>query len=353
MKYVYLDTCVIVDCAFTRKEKSSPKFLERLMERLGDNGVKLILPEVVQLELEKVLPQTMSVAVESFGAVKKSVQEVAENSLLSHSAKTKLLDAVKAARAELNSDVKDALDLINHISNESDRCVVLPLIQEDIIVATKMAIKGNKPSKSKAAWGLVQEDCLIVAALERFMSNEPGAEVAICSSNTDDFAMKTSDGKGYTLHEQIASRLGGCRYYSNPVDLMTDETFMSKENEEIADKETLKSSYEAASQAIKTMSQKNAESVAAASRALLKYNLSNHYSDMAAQIPSSLSKVGLATDSFAKISAMARQNQLNALSSYLEAIDSIKWNQIGPAYSALDNVGFGETDGEGIEDDAE
>ena len=83
------------------------------------------------------------------------------------------------------------------------------------------------------------------------------------------------------------------------------------------------------------------------------YNLSNHYSDMAAQIPSSLSKVGLATDSFAKITAMAQQNQLNVLCSYLEAIDSIKWNQIGPAYSALDNVGFGEIDGEGIEDDAE
>lgn len=51
------------------------------------------------------------------------MQEVAENSLLSHSAKTKLLDAVKAARAELNSDLNDALDLINHISNESDKCV--------------------------------------------------------------------------------------------------------------------------------------------------------------------------------------------------------------------------------------
>lgn len=134
MKYVFLDTCVIVDCAFTRKEKSNPKLLERLMERLRENDVKLLLPEVVQLELEKVLPQTMSVAVESIGAVKKSVQEVAENSLLSHSVKTKLLDAVKDARAELNSDVKDALDLINQISNEPDNCIVLPLMQEDLIV---------------------------------------------------------------------------------------------------------------------------------------------------------------------------------------------------------------------------
>lgn len=353
MKYVFLDTCVIVDCAFTRKEKSSPKLLERLMERLGDNGVKLILPEVVQLELEKVLPQTMSVAVESFGAVKKSVQEVVENSLLSHSAKAKLLDAVKAARAELNSDVKDALDLINHISNESDKCIVLPLIQEDIIVATKMAIKGNKPSKPKAAWGLVQEDCLIVAALERFMSNEPGAEVAICSSNTDDFAMKTSDGKDYTPHEQIAFRLMGCRFYSNPVDLMTDETFMCKENTGMADKETLKFSYEATSQAIKTMSQKSTESFAAVSRDLLKYNFNNDYSDIAARFISTLPKVGLANDSFSKIAAMTRRDQLNVFSSYLEAIDSIKWNQIGLARSALDNVGFGETDGGNIEDDVE
>ena len=353
MKYVFIDTCVIVDCAFARKEKSSPKLLERLIGWLGNNHVKLILPEVVQLELEKVLPQTMSAVVKSFGTVKKNVQEVAENSLLSHSAEKKLLDAVKSARAELDSDVKDALDLINLISNESDKCIVLPLVQEDLIAATKMAIKGDKPSKPKAEWGLVQEDCLIVAALERFMNDNPGSEMAICSSNTADFATKTSDGKAYALHEQIASRLGDCRFYSNPVDLMTDEAFMHRSDVEMSDKETLKSSYEATSQAIKTMNQKSAESIAAASRALLKYNLSNHYSDMAAQIPSSLSKAGLATDSFAKITAMARQNQLDALNSYLEAIDSIKWNQIGPAYSALDNVGFGETGGEGIEDDAE
>lgn len=46
------------------------------------------------------------------------MQEVAENSLLSHSAKTKLLDAVKAARAELNSDVNDALDLIKALLDQ-------------------------------------------------------------------------------------------------------------------------------------------------------------------------------------------------------------------------------------------
>ena len=101
MKYVFLDTCVIVDCAFTRKEKTSPKLLERLLEQLDDNGVKLLLPEVVQLELEKVLPQTMDMAVSSLKSVENSVEEVAAKSLLSHSSKDKILDAVSSARKEL------------------------------------------------------------------------------------------------------------------------------------------------------------------------------------------------------------------------------------------------------------
>lgn len=340
MKYVFLDTCVIVDCAFTRKEKSSPKLLERLMERLGDNGVKLLLPEVVQLELEKVLPQTMSAAAESFGAVKKSVQEVAENSLLSHSAEAKLLDAVKDARAELNNDVKDALDLINSISNEPDKCIVLPLVLEDLIAATKMAINGSKPSKSKVNWGLVQEDCLIIAALERFMNDEPGAEMAICSSNTADFAAKASDGKGHTLHEQIAPRLGECRFYSNPVDLMTDETFMCKENAEMADKETLKSSYEATSQAIKTMKQENTDSLEAALRKLAELELPNKHPYAFEHLCSSLRQFDFSDDSIGRPADLVLRNLTGTLELLGKVLAVSRADQIGLIHSALDDVGF-------------
>lgn len=353
MKYVFLDTCVIVDCAFTRKEKSSPKLLVRLLGQLGENGVILLLPEVVQLELEKVLPQTMSAAAKSFGTIKKSVQEVAENSLLSHSAEAKLIDAVKAARAELNNDVKDALDLINLVSKEPDRCIVLPLIQGDLITATKIAIKGNKPSKSKAEWGLVQEDCLIVAALERFMNDEPDAEMAICSSNTDDFAMKPSDGTGYVLHEQISSRLGDCRFYSNPVDLMTDETFMCKEEVEMPDKETLKSSYEATSQAIKTMNQNSTDSLEVALRALAEINMPKKYPDASEQLSSVLRHFNLLADSVGRNADLVLQNQTGSLRLLDKAIAASRADQIGRIHSALNDVGYDEADKENIEDEAE
>ena len=75
--------------------------------------------------------------------------------------------------------------------------------------------------------------------------------------------------------------------------------------------------------------------------------------DIAAQIPSTLSKVVLAADSYAKIATMTQQNQLDVLNSCLGAIEFIKRNQIGSAHSALDNIGYDETDTEQIEDDGE
>lgn len=353
MKYVFLDTCTIVDCAFTRTEKSSPKLLKRLMKWLEDNHVKFILPEVVQLELEKVLPQTMANAAKSFGSVKKSVREVAHGSLLSHSAETRLLDAVKAARGELENDVNDAQNLIRSISHEPEKCVVLPLVQEDLISAIKMSIPGDKPSKPKTQWGLVQEDCLIVAALERFMKGEPDAEIAICSSNTADFATKASDGESFVLHEQIASRFGNCRFYSSPVDLMADETFMCKENAEMSDKETLKSSYEATSEAIRTMNQKNAASIDTAPRKLAEMGLSKKYSDASDQLSSALLRYNLATDSIGRNADLVLQSQTCALRLLGEVIAALRAGQIGNIHSTLDNVGYDEVDKEDIEDDAE
>lgn len=187
-------------------------------------------------------------------------------------------------------------------------------MQEDLIAATKMAIKGDKPFKPKAEWGLVQEDCLIIAALERFLNDNPGSEMAICSSNTADFATKTSDGKGYALHKQIASRLEGCRFYSNPVDLMTDKTFMCKENEEMADKETLKSSYEAASQAIKTMNQVNTDSLEVALRTLVELEQSNKYLDNYEHLSSALRHFNCSTDSIGRTADLVLRNQIGALS---------------------------------------
>ena len=353
MKYVFLDTCTIVDCAFTRTEKSSPKLLKRLMKLMEDNHVKLILPEVVQLELEKVFPQTMANATKSFGSVKKSVREVVQSSLLSHSAETKLLDAVKAAHGELENDVDDAQNLIRSISNEPEKCVVLSLKQEDLISATKMAIKGEKPSKSKAEWGLVQEDCLIIAALERFMKERPDAEMAICSSNTTDFATKAGDGEGFVLHEQIASRFDNCRFYSNPVDLMGDEIFISQEAVEMSDKETLKSSYEATSEAIKTMNQKNADSIEVALRTFAETDSSKKNSDVSERLISALLRFTLLTNSIGRNADLVLENQTGTLRLLDKVMAASRANQIGLIHSALDDVGYGEADKEDIEDDAE
>ena len=144
--------------------------------------------------------------------------------------------------------------------------------------------------------------------------------MAICSSNTADFTMKAGNGKGNILHDQIACRLGDCRFYSDPVDLMDDEAFIHGGDEAISDKEMLKSSYEATSQAIKTMNQNSTDSLEVALRTLAELNLPKKYPDVPEQLSSVLRHFNLVVDSVGKNS---------------------------------DDVGYDEADKEDIEDDVE
>ena len=54
MIYVFLDTCVIVDCAYTRHEKANPTLLDKVIECCESSTAKLLLSEVVLLELDRV-----------------------------------------------------------------------------------------------------------------------------------------------------------------------------------------------------------------------------------------------------------------------------------------------------------
>ena len=49
MIYVFLDTCVIVDCAYTRHEQANPTLLDKVIECCESPTAKLLLSEVVTL----------------------------------------------------------------------------------------------------------------------------------------------------------------------------------------------------------------------------------------------------------------------------------------------------------------
>ena len=75
MTYVFLDTCVIIDCAYSRNKWSDPTLLDRLLDLCEEDGVKLLLPEVVLLELEKVAKGAAESAMKDLNDFRKLVDK--------------------------------------------------------------------------------------------------------------------------------------------------------------------------------------------------------------------------------------------------------------------------------------
>ena len=215
MTYVFLDTCVIMDCAYSRKGCADPSLLDKLLDLCEEGEVKLLLSEVVLLELEKVAKDAAGSARKDLADFKKLVDANFNAKRLSKKVVNELKQEIHESENVVIEGADRALAKVREIANDSDRSVTIPIDVSDILVATKIAIAGKKPSKKKSEWGLLQGDCLIVAGLERFVREHKEDRVVLCSSNTTDFALNKKQND--VLHGDIAERLSGVTYTNNPI----------------------------------------------------------------------------------------------------------------------------------------
>lgn len=190
MTYVFLDTCVIIDCAYSRKGCADPSLLDKLLDLCEEGEVKLLLSEVVLLELEKVAKDAADSAVKDLTDCRKLVDTNFKAKRFSKKLVGELKREIHESENAVTEGANRALDKVREIANDSDRSITIPIDMSDILVATKIAIAGKKPSKKKSEWGLLQGDCLIVAGLERFVREHKEDRVVLCSSNTTDFRVK-------------------------------------------------------------------------------------------------------------------------------------------------------------------
>ena len=214
MTYIFLDTCVIIDCAYSRNKWSDPTLLDRLLCLCEEDDVKLLLSEVVLLELEKVAKGAAESAMKSLNDIREQAEANSKAKRFSKMLVNELKQEIRESENAITEGANRALDRVREIANDPDRSITIPIDATDILVATKIAIAGKKPSKKKSEWGLLQEDCQIIAGLERFVRAHKEDCVVLCSSNTTDFALR--DGKKYDLHDDIAERLSCVTYTTNP-----------------------------------------------------------------------------------------------------------------------------------------
>ena len=235
MKYVMLDTSVLINCTLLNAADSDPELLVALFDRMRDQGAKLLVPEVVKLEyarkageeLEFIKGQTKKFrgSVKSAGLPSTDVSRIHET-----------LDKIDADR---DKAARRAQSYFLQVAADPDISVPIPLDGNMVAEAIGYVLAGSKPSSGPGR-GLLNPDSLIVASVARFARLNGLTDddtILVCSSNHNDFAQYDANSKTHLLADSISDAIccNTC-YYHTPRFLLEQEfEIVVEDNEALRD----------------------------------------------------------------------------------------------------------------------
>ena len=196
---VFVDTNIFVRIATQGRPGCEQQHFEDLRTLVEERAFRLLVPEVVSLEVEK-----------AFRSLPKSLE----------SACNKLSDAVGKATldswSEIDSLKVEVLNRIKHFKQsriaecvevsasilgflQSDAITRILLTPDILVAAKRRHIAGKMPDCRKSS----DQDALIVESLASFFRNNdaPLASLLFCTENTSDFAVEV---KAHDLQRQFA-----------------------------------------------------------------------------------------------------------------------------------------------------
>lgn len=230
MDYLCIDTNIYVQCCVLEIEKGdNSDSLKELRKLLDEDKIKLLLPEVVELEFYNVLASKTQ---KIFDAVNQMRAEIGKNSKLDQRIKNDIDSKLKEfieERREISKKVKTEIESI--FSHKNTIKKGLELSSNDIVGAYKSFLSGNKPYKLNKMDekekdlnpNCLQPDCLIIESLKNYFVGIPEYNLYFCSYNYTDFAQNTPlEGEELQMHETIAKSFSNISLYSNLLRLLNE-----------------------------------------------------------------------------------------------------------------------------------
>ena len=212
MLSVFIDTNVFVRVVTQGRPGCELQAYKRLKTLVAGKTVRLLVPEVVILELEQQRRTLCDDLTTGLGDLKKHVSTFGYWSEIADLRERLLRVIEKAKRAKLRRAAGLFSDIMSLLRSES--VVLLDLTPEIICRAQKRLIAGNMPRADRES----DQDAMIVESLAvHFASQVPSkSELLFCSANHRDFAEEhKADGRvrSFTLSALIANDLPPTKYY--------------------------------------------------------------------------------------------------------------------------------------------
>ncbi len=222
MHYVVLDTCVLVSCTLMNAVDADPELLVTISNRMREKGLRLLLPEVIELEYSRKVPEELALIKQQ---TKKFRKQITTEVLTAPdvSALHRTLDQLDSVR---DSAAIRAQEYFSQLAADDGLTVRVPLSGDILAEATTYVLAGRKPAKP-AGRGLLDPDCLIVASIASFARSRnlsPEDTILICSDNHSDFGVWSKDADRHVVAADVAAAIPcSVRYYRSPRTLVEEE----------------------------------------------------------------------------------------------------------------------------------
>ena len=237
MKYVFIDTNIYVYCALS-STGHDPQLITTLWNALKHWPAVLLLPEVVNLELKRQLPEQGEVLKERAKRAKGELKKVNFPPEVGQDMEQHL---EKLTNARLRS-LEDAEERIREVYSSS-QAEVLPLTSEVMLAAYKRALSGRKPYRPrkgcenrpdsqsskdvliKGPINLLDADSMIIETLiQRLEDSSSSDHLVICSHNLRDFGQWDDSARQHVIDPQIKNDFKvAITYYTSLLDMIKKE----------------------------------------------------------------------------------------------------------------------------------
>ena len=219
MHYAFIDTNIFVRVMSQGKPGCEIDLFERLRVLATGGALTLVIPEVVQLELEGQMHNLPEVLKQKFGDLKKIINSTPVWS--------EIEDAKQLAMQQLDSLCDEKQQRWHQIYEEvlvlfnSEKVASIPFTTEIMCRAKKRIIRKGMPQNSR-----VDQDAAIIESLVVHFSQiqDPQPILLFCSENHSDFAIEILKSKSrdrvFALHPFLAKDLPKTHFFTQLEDLL-------------------------------------------------------------------------------------------------------------------------------------
>lgn len=234
--YVCIDTNIYIRFMTQGMPGCEEEHWDSLISFLDAGDITLLLPEVVQLELQKKWLEIPQIIEAKLLAARKSLEKDLRDKVDYSEIRDilpSLLDEFNKLESKKQQSMLKRYDKVQKLLRP-DNVVTLPFDLEIMLAAKKRSIRGGLAIPGQKS----EADCILIETLVTFFEEERvDCQLLFCSENKKDFALEVDDGE-LTLHPNVKKGLPSNEFFLDLRSLvefvMNDEKIPSHTEKEVA-----------------------------------------------------------------------------------------------------------------------